>query len=36
MSKHAGEWVAILGKEIIASGNDLKEVYKEAKKEGGQ
>ena len=35
MSNHAGEWVAILGREIIASGKDLKEVYKEAKKKAG-
>lgn len=31
MSKYSGKWVAILGKEVIASGDDFKEVYKEAK-----
>ncbi len=35
MSEYAGKWVAILGKEIIASGDDLKEVYREAKKKAG-
>jgi hypothetical protein len=35
MSGYAGKWVAILGKEIIASGNNLKEVYDEAKKKAG-
>ncbi len=32
MSEYAGKWVAILGNKVIASGDDLKKVYEEAKK----
>jgi hypothetical protein len=35
MSEYSGKWVAILGKEVIASGDDLKKVYDEAKKKSG-
>lgn len=35
MSNYAGKWVAILGNEVIASGDDLKEVYEKAKKKAG-
>jgi hypothetical protein len=35
MSEYAGKWVAILGKKVIASGDDLKQVHKEAKKKAG-
>jgi len=35
MSEYAGKWVAILGNEVIASGDDLKRVYEEAKKKAG-
>ena len=35
-SKYAGKWIAVLGQEIIASGDDLKAVYKEAKEKAGQ
>jgi len=35
MSEYSGKWVAILGKEVIASGDDLKKVYTEAKKKSG-
>jgi hypothetical protein len=31
MSKYGGKWVAIVGKEVIASGDNFKQVYKEAK-----
>ncbi len=34
-SKYAGKWIAVLGQQIIASGDDLKEVYKEAKSKAG-
>jgi Family of unknown function (DUF5678) len=36
MSKYGGKWVAILGKEVIASGEDLKKVHKEAIKKAGR
>lgn len=32
MSEYAGKWVAILGNKVIASGDNLKQVYEEAKK----
>ena len=32
--KYLGQWIAILGSEIIATGEDLSMVYKEAMKEG--
>lgn len=32
MSQYGGKWVAIVGKEVIASGDDFKQVYKEAKR----
>lgn len=35
MSEYAGKWVAILGNQVIASGDDLKTVYEEAKKKAG-
>lgn len=35
MSGYAGKWVAILGNKVIASGDDLKKVYEEAKKIAG-
>ncbi len=35
MSRYAGKWVAILDKEVIASGDDLKQVYEEAMKKAG-
>ncbi len=35
MSEYAGKWVAILGNKVIASGDDLKRVYEEAKKKAG-
>jgi len=35
-SQYAGKWIAVLGREIIASGDDLKEVYKEAKAKAGK
>jgi hypothetical protein len=35
MSEHSGKWVAILGNKVIASGEDLKKVYQEAKKIAG-
>ncbi len=36
MSKHSGKWVAILGEKVIASGDDLKKVYEEAKRIAGK
>jgi hypothetical protein len=35
MSKDAGKWVAILGKEVIASDDDLNKAHKKAKKKSG-
>jgi hypothetical protein len=31
MSEYSGKWVAIVGQKVIASGEDFKEVYREAK-----
>ena len=31
LSAYLGEWIAILDKEIISHGKDLKKVYEEAK-----
>jgi len=36
LSGYEGKWIAILGKEVIASGKDLKQVYKEAKEKAGK
>ena len=30
LSEHIGKWVAIIGKEVIASGVSLREVHREA------
>ena len=35
-SEYAGKWIAVLGQKIIASGDDLKQVYKEAKEKSGK
>ena len=31
LGKHLGEWIAIVGDEIVASGEDAKEVYRESR-----
>ena len=31
LGKHLGEWVAVVGDEIVASGEDAKEVYWESR-----
>ena len=36
MSEYSGKWIAILGKEVVASGDDLKKVYDEAKEKSGK
>ena len=31
LGKHLGEWIAIVGDEIVASGEDATKVYRESK-----
>ena len=35
-SEYADKWIAVVGQKIIASGDDLKQVYKEAKEKSGK
>jgi hypothetical protein len=35
-TEYAGKWVAIVEDKVIASGDDLKEVYKKAKEKSGK
>lgn len=33
LGQHLGEWIAVIGEKIVASGKDFKEVYDKAKKD---
>lgn len=31
LGEHLGDWIAVVGEEIVSTGNDAKEVYQKAK-----
>lgn len=35
-TEYSGKWVAIVGDKVVASGDDLREVYKKAKEVAGK